>query len=116
MGRDIFGVVITLRLIGFMLFGGIGTDTRISRHTAFCFRFDDINYAVAGKEDKEAMFLEYSERLNSLDSGATTKITINNRRINKSDFENTRLDRSSKAAPTIMTRRKIFNFPLTNGF
>jgi len=53
------------------------------------FRFDDINFAVAGKEDKEAMFLEYSELLNSLDSGATTKITINNRRINKSDFEKT---------------------------
>ena len=51
------------------------------------FRFDDINYAVASKEDKEAMFLEYSELLNALDSGATTKITINNRRINKSDFE-----------------------------
>jgi hypothetical protein len=51
------------------------------------FRFTDINYSVASKEDKEAMFLEYSELLNSLDSGATTKITINNRRINKSDFE-----------------------------
>ena len=51
------------------------------------FRFDDINYAVASKEDKEAMFLEYSELLNALDSGATTKITINNRRINKADFE-----------------------------
>ena len=51
------------------------------------FRFDDINYAVASREDKEAMFLEYSELLNSLDSGATTKITINNRRINKNDFE-----------------------------
>ena len=53
------------------------------------FRFDDINYAVASKEDKEAMFLEYSELLNALDSGATTKITVNNRRINKSDFEKT---------------------------
>lgn len=53
------------------------------------FRFDDINYAVASKEDKEAMFLEYSEVLNSLDSGATTKITINNRRINRNDFEKT---------------------------
>ena len=51
------------------------------------FRFDDINYAVASREDKESMFLEYSELLNALDSGATTKITINNRRINKSDFE-----------------------------
>jgi len=53
------------------------------------FKFDDINYATASKEDKEAMFLEYSELLNSLDSGATTKITINNRRINKADFEKT---------------------------
>jgi len=53
------------------------------------YRFDDINYSVASREDKEAMFLEYSELLNSLDSGATTKITINNRRINKADFEKT---------------------------
>jgi len=52
------------------------------------FRFEDINYAVASKEDKEAMFLSYSELLNSFDSGATTKITINNRRLNKTDFEN----------------------------
>ena len=53
------------------------------------FKFEDINYAVASREDKEAMFLEYSELLNSLDSGATTKITINNRRWNKADFEQT---------------------------
>ena len=51
------------------------------------FKFLDINYAVASKEDKEAMFLQYSELLNSLDVGATTKITINNRRLNKLDFE-----------------------------
>lgn len=51
------------------------------------FKFTDINYAVASKEDKEAMFLEYGELLNSFDSGATTKITIALRRINKKDFE-----------------------------
>lgn len=51
------------------------------------FKFLDINYAVASREDKEAMFLNYSSLLNSLDVGATTKITINNRRINKLDFE-----------------------------
>ena len=39
--------------------------------------------------DKEALFLEYSELLNSLDSGATTKLTINNRRLNRLDFEKT---------------------------
>lgn len=51
------------------------------------FRFSDINYLVASHEDKESMFLTYSELLNSLDSGATTKITINNHRLNRSDFE-----------------------------
>jgi hypothetical protein len=50
------------------------------------FRFEDINYAVASREDKEAMFLAYGELLNALDSGATTKITINNRRLNRTDL------------------------------
>lgn len=59
------------------------------------FKFLDINYAVASKEDKEAMFLDYSALLNSLDVGATTKITINNRRINKLDFEKTILLKDS---------------------
>ena len=53
------------------------------------YKFIDINYAVASREDKESMFLDYSDLLNSLDSGATAKITINNRRINKIDFEKT---------------------------
>lgn len=47
------------------------------------FQFTDINYRVASREDKEAMFLSYSELLNSLDSGASAKLTINNRRLNK---------------------------------
>lgn len=51
------------------------------------YRFTDINYAVASKSDKESMFLEYSELLNSLEVGATTKITILNRKLNKIDFE-----------------------------
>ena len=51
------------------------------------YKFTDINYLVASREDKESMFLTYSELLNSLDSGATTKITINNRRLNKANFE-----------------------------
>ncbi len=54
-----------------------------------CYKFTDINYAVASSDDKEAMFLEYSELLNSFDTGATTKITIANRRLNKIDFEKT---------------------------
>ena len=49
--------------------------------------FTDINYAIAGKEDKTSMFLDDSELLNALDSGASAKITIYNRRINKAEFE-----------------------------
>lgn len=51
------------------------------------FKFTDINYAVASRPDKESMFLQYSELLNSLDPGATSKITVLNRRLNKTDFE-----------------------------
>ena len=50
-------------------------------------KFTDINYLVASREDKERMFLTYSELLNSLDSGATTKITVNNHYLKCSDFE-----------------------------
>ena len=51
------------------------------------YKFDDVNYAVASRADKESMFLKYSEILNSFDSGATTKITINNRKINERELE-----------------------------
>lgn len=55
------------------------------------YKFTDINYMVASREDKEQMFLTYSELLNSLDSGATTKITIYNHRMNEADFEDSSL-------------------------
>ena len=51
------------------------------------YRFTDINYLVASRADKESMFLIYSELLNSLDARATAKITINNRRLNRVNFE-----------------------------
>ena len=50
-------------------------------------RFSDINYAIASKEDKTSMFLGYSELLNALDTGSTTKITINNKRLDRRNFE-----------------------------
>lgn len=50
-------------------------------------KFTDINYLVASRSDKESMFLTYSELLNSLDSGACTKITVNNHNLNQTDFE-----------------------------
>lgn len=51
------------------------------------FRFSDINYYIASKSDKMEMFLDYSELLNALDSGSSVKITLNNCRINKEEFE-----------------------------
>src|SRR5574344_902781 len=60
---------------------------KVGNKFAKAYKFSDINYMVASREDKESMFLTYSELLNSLDSGATTKITINNHRMNKADFE-----------------------------
>ena len=51
-----------------------------------CWRFTDINYAIASKDDKTSMFLDYSELLNALDSNATTKITVCNKRMNKHAF------------------------------
>ncbi len=70
---------------------------RIWPDGVFCFgstysktiRFSDINYAIASKEDKTAMFLGWSELLNALDAGSVTKITINNKRVDRQDFERT---------------------------
>jgi len=51
------------------------------------YRFTDINYSVADPEEQEDMFYGYCDLLNALDVGASTKITINNRQLNRSDFE-----------------------------
>ena len=51
------------------------------------YRFTDVNYGVASGDDKERIFLGYSDILNSFDSGATTKITVNNRHIQRNKFE-----------------------------
>ena len=51
------------------------------------FRFTDINYLVASREDKEKMFLMYSALLNGLDNTATTKLTILNHHVSRDRFE-----------------------------
>lgn len=51
------------------------------------YKFSDINYMVASREDKEKMFLGYSELLNSFDSGATTKITVVLRHPNQKNLK-----------------------------
>lgn len=51
------------------------------------YRFADINYSVASDEDQREMFLDYSAFLNAFDDEAITKITINNREVNKASIE-----------------------------
>lgn len=51
------------------------------------YRVTDINYAVASRETQEALFLEYSELLNSFDSSATTKITVALRKLDLAEFK-----------------------------
>ena len=55
------------------------------------FKFSDINYLVASRDDKSSIILTYCELLNSLDSGATAKITINKHNMNEFDLELTSL-------------------------
>jgi hypothetical protein len=71
---------------------------RVGNKFSKTYKFSDINYMVASREDKESMFLTYSELLNSLDSGATTKITINNHRLNRADFEDSNVIQSTGKA------------------
>ena len=53
------------------------------------YKFTDVNYAVAGQEEKEEMFLNYgSGVLNVLDCASYPKLTIVNRKLNKVDFNN----------------------------
>ncbi len=56
-------------------------------------RFADINYSLASREDQEDMFRAYCAVLNALPTDATIKITINNRRLNSADFHKTVLMR-----------------------
>ena len=62
---------------------------QIGNRYSMSWKFSDINYLIASREDKEAMFDSYSELLNGLDSDAVTKITLNNKFMKQSEFENT---------------------------
>lgn len=60
---------------------------RIGNKFTKTYRFSNINFAIASKEEKERMFLYYSELLNSLDCSTIAKITINNRKIDLNQFK-----------------------------
>ena len=83
--RKSFGI---FALIGRFIMGlfGIKQYNKLKKY-AKTYRFEDINYSVASNEDKEAMFREYSELLNSFDSGATYKISIIVKRLDKEEFK-----------------------------
>ena len=51
------------------------------------YRFLDINYSIASKEQKKDLFLNYGELLNSLDCSVMTKISVNNRKIDLKQFK-----------------------------
>ena len=53
------------------------------------YKFTDINYMVASQEAQKKLFLAYAALINSLDCGATTKITLNNRHLNRKNFADT---------------------------
>ena len=53
------------------------------------FKFTDINYMVASQDAQKKLFLSYAALINSLDCSATTKITVNNRHLNRKNFADT---------------------------
>ena len=64
---------------------------KVGNKFAKSFKFSDINYMVASRDDKSSIILTYCELLNSLDSGATAKITVNKHNMNEFDLELTSL-------------------------
>ena len=52
------------------------------------FKFTDINYIVASEEDKESMFLDYMQILNSFECEMLVKISILNSKMNEQNIEN----------------------------
>ena len=59
----------------------------VGNRYAKTFKFTDINYMVVSESAQRKMFLTYAALVNSLDCGATTKITVNNRHLNRKNFE-----------------------------
>ncbi len=61
----------------------------VGNRYAKTFKFTDINYMVASQEAQKNLFLAYAALINSLDCSATTKITLNNRHLNRKNFADT---------------------------
>lgn len=52
------------------------------------FKFSDINYHIASDEEKEDLMRGYWSVINSFGSGVIIKLTINNHKLDKAEFEN----------------------------
>ena len=61
----------------------------VGNRYAKTFKFTDINYMVASQDAQKNLFLAYAALINSLDCSATTKITLNNRHLNRKNFQDT---------------------------
>lgn len=72
------------------------------------FKFTDINFQMASAEDKRGMMEHYAELINSLDPAATTKITINSRRVLQSEI------RDNILLPDIDDELKIYRDELND--
>ena len=51
------------------------------------FRFSDINYNIAGNEEKQELMKGYWAVINSFGAGVTVKLTINNHKFDRAEFE-----------------------------
>ena len=51
------------------------------------FNFTDINYHIASNEEKEELMKGYWAVINSFGAGVTIKLTINNHKLDKAEFE-----------------------------
>lgn len=57
------------------------------------FLFTDVNYYIACENEKNDLMRQYWAVINSFGNGVTVKLTINNHRFDKEDFENQSLCR-----------------------
>ena len=71
------------------------------------FLFTDVNYYIACENEKNDLMRQYWAVINSFGNGVTVKLTINNHRFDKEDFE-----KSILMQPTDLRYSIIFTVPV----
>jgi len=64
---------------------------RTDKVFSMTWRINDINYVIASEEDKAILFRRYESVLNGMDVGAITKLSIYARKLNRAEFEKTKM-------------------------